>query len=266
MRVLEFREDWGGPLSEFQKTIVVYEEDGLHYRAFSRERYASEADIRFVDLYSTNMIRGRIYPLFNEAFTKAEGSPEQLAELHFKTPTLTIYTPRNPGLIAETWHTELTICELIRKNPHPNIAVYHGCSVSEDNEIRGAYFSCYDQTLMDKVNPTRLSKLEFAWDNVEPDLAQIDRWVQGIQAGLDHLHSLGIVHNDINPNNIMFEGDTPVIIDFDSARVIGGDLTWVKQTDGWFDPKTNRALVSNDNSALFEIKAWLMGTAELFQF
>ncbi|CAG8024690.1 unnamed protein product [Penicillium salamii] len=268
MRVLEFKEDWGGPESDFkfQRTIVVYEEDGYLYRSFSRQRYESAADIRFVDLYSTNMIRGRIYPGFDEAFTKAEGSPEHLATLHFKAPSLSLYTPRNPGLIAETWHTEVTICELLRKNPHPNIATYHGCSVSEDGEIRGVYFTYYAQTLMDRVNPTRLSKYEFAYDNIEPDRAQVDRWVQGIQSGLNHLHSLGIVHNDINPNNIMFEGDPPVIIDFDSARVIGCDLTWVKQTDGWFNQKINRALPSNDNAALQEIKLWLLGDAEQFQF
>ncbi|KAG6107325.1 hypothetical protein E4U13_007026 [Claviceps humidiphila] len=44
-----------------------------------------------------------------------------------------------------------------------------------------------------------------------------DLLLEGIDRGIRHLHSLGIVHNDINPTNIMFdELDRPVIIDFDS--------------------------------------------------
>ncbi|CAG8936604.1 unnamed protein product [Penicillium salamii] len=269
MHVLEYHKDWCGPepAVEDQRFIVIYEEDGYLYRALTRQRCESTADIRFDDLYSTNMIRGRIYPEFNESFTKAEGSPEQLAALHFKAPSLSFYTPRHPNLIAEIWHNEVANCELLRKHPHPNIAVYHGCSVSEKNEIKGVYFSYYNQTLMDKVNPMRLSKHEFAYgQQIGPDRAQVDLWIQGIAAGLDHLHSLGIVHNDINPNNIMFEGDTPVIIDFDSVRAIGCDLTWVKQTDGWHNPKTMKAMPDNDITALHEMKLWLLGDVDEFQF
>ncbi|KAG6245556.1 hypothetical protein E4U23_005282 [Claviceps purpurea] len=44
-----------------------------------------------------------------------------------------------------------------------------------------------------------------------------DLCLEGIERDVRHLHSLGIVHNDISPANIMFdELDRPVIIDFDS--------------------------------------------------
>ncbi|CCE30705.1 uncharacterized protein CPUR_04554 [Claviceps purpurea 20.1] len=43
------------------------------------------------------------------------------------------------------------------------------------------------------------------------------RCLEGIERGIRHLHSLGVIHNDIKPNNIMLdELDRPVIIDFDS--------------------------------------------------
>lgn len=41
--------------------------------------------------------------------------------------------------------------------------------------------------------------------------------LEGILAAIKHLHSLGTVHNDINPANIMLdEDDTLNLIDFDS--------------------------------------------------
>jgi serine/threonine protein kinase len=43
-----------------------------------------------------------------------------------------------------------------------------------------------------------------------------DKCWNGIKDGVEHLHSLGIIHNDLNPRNVMLDSeDTPVIIDFD---------------------------------------------------
>jgi len=57
-----------------------------------------------------------------------------------------------------------------------------------------------------------------------------DLVLRGIQEGIQHLHSLGLIHCDINPANIvMDEGDTPVIVDFDSCRRKGEELGF----QGW---------------------------------
>jgi serine/threonine protein kinase len=146
------------------------------------------------------------------------------------------------------------ICEILKQNPHPNIAQYHGCAVVNDGSIRGIYFTKYDQTLMDKVNPARRNKVDFAYERGEADHSEIDGWLKEIELGLKHLHGLGIIHNDINPCNIMFQGETAVIIDFDSSRAKGHDLGLVKRTRGWHDQKTKVALPSNDIDALQEIK------------
>ncbi|KAG6055413.1 hypothetical protein E4U32_006313, partial [Claviceps aff. humidiphila group G2b] len=46
---------------------------------------------------------------------------------------------------------------------------------------------------------------------------------EGIERGIRHLHSLGIVHNDINPKTIMLDKlDRPVIICLDIWRSING--------------------------------------------
>lgn len=42
-------------------------------------------------------------------------------------------------------------------------------------------------------------------------------FLEGIKAGIQHLHALRLVHNGINPSNIIVdEHDQPIIIDFDT--------------------------------------------------
>lgn len=46
--------------------------------------------------------------------------------------------------------------------------------------------------------------------------------MDGIRAGVEHLHSLGFAHNDLNPMNIALDGDDNLIIlDFGSCRRFG---------------------------------------------
>ncbi|EQD78544.1 Serine/threonine protein kinase-related domain protein [mine drainage metagenome] len=38
--------------------------------------------------------------------------------------------------------------------------------------------------------------------------------------GVKYLHNFNIIHRDLNPKNIMFDGNTPVVIDFSSAETL----------------------------------------------
>ncbi|RNJ55870.1 hypothetical protein D7B24_007963 [Verticillium nonalfalfae] len=88
------------------------------------------------------------------------------------------------------------------------------------------------------------------------------RYLDSIELGLRHLHSLGFNHNDLNPANIMItEDDIPVIIDFDSATAPGASLQNVKRTHGWFDHRVVVSQQSNDLDALAEIRIWLTGSS-----
>ena len=85
-------------------------------------------------------------------------------------------------------------------------------------------------------------------------------FLEGVEKGLKHLHSLGLVHNDLNPNNIMFatkEDETPIIIDFGSCRPIGHSMENVGRTPEWHDPAVKTCVPSNDTDALNEIAEWL---------
>lgn len=81
----------------------------------------------------------------------------------------------------------------------------------------------------------------------------------------EHFHSLGIIHNDIHPANIMFYGDTPVTIGFDSCRPEGHDLSTVKRSHEWADERVKKAMPENDFDALREIRMWLAGDTDGFK-
>ncbi|OQD81982.1 hypothetical protein PENANT_c024G02841 [Penicillium antarcticum] len=269
MEILECSEDFGGPMAglTFQRTTVVYSVNGAIYRAYSRKRYAEAQNIQIGDLYGTNRIQSAlVFPEFQDSFTKVEEPGPHHSRWFLKKPSLSPYTPRYPTLIKETWIEEVKACEILKESPHPNVAQYHGCAVLEDGTIRGIYFTSYDETLMERVNPLRRNKLDSAYERRGADQGQVESWVEKIERGIRHLHGLGIVHNDLNPSNIMFHGDNPVIIDFDSSRPMGHDLSLVKRTDEWHDGKVTEALPSNDLDALEEIKSWLLGDVHRFRF
>ncbi|KAK3307669.1 kinase-like domain-containing protein [Chaetomium strumarium] len=138
---------------------------------------------------------------------------------------------------------EVETCEMLKQYRHPNLAFYYGVQETR-GRVSGLCFKQYVSTLLDKVNPQHLNKSDFLLSErplVNNKMkAQLDRILGGIQ----HLDSLGLVHNDITPANIMLEEDgTWVIIDFDSCRHVGDGLrnTDTKRTYGWHDPNVTIA-------------------------
>lgn len=161
-----------------------------------------------------------LWPPFTNDLTQA---PDPIPDDAFaKRPTLFSYHPETSAFKPrELLLPEAHICELLRKHPHKNIASYLGC-INDGGFITGLCFVKYEETLSDRLR-------DFSRP-LNPHLC-----LKGVKDALDHLHSLGLNHNDINPRNIMLdEQDVPIVIDFDTCQSEGGSF-YSTGTPGWTD-------------------------------
>ncbi|CAG8924062.1 unnamed protein product [Penicillium salamii] len=253
---------------QFAGTLIVYQLNGFLYHAMLKGRYSCPSILNVEDLVNVKQIPASAYsPNFSVGFTAAPGILPN--GCYVKKPGLISYDlisegPR-PKSIAEDVLKEARIYEFLIMHPHPNIATYLlvGCQVS-DGAITGLCLEKYPRTLMKEVNPGALMKR--ALRNTREATEDYSRVLAGIDSGIRHLHSLGLVHNDINPSNIMIDGDRAIIIDFGSCRKIGESLEDVGRTYEWYDGEVQQSLPENDLKALEEIRIWLgVGSSE-FQF
>lgn len=185
---------------------------------------------------------------------------------HVNKPSLESYL--NPDLEGQL-RREITVCELLRQHQHPNIAAYYGCQETR-GRVSGLCLKRYRTMLLEKYMPQSLNKGDFpsTRDGVV-DVNTARAYLEDILTGIQHLHKLGLVHNDINPANIMLDEDgTVILIDFDSCRRVGEPLgeTHTKRTHQWHDPRVDIALENNDLDAWEELKTWFTGCADEYLF
>lgn len=198
-----------------------------------------------VDIHGLDIIRipaDHIWPVADPKFTRA---PDPLpADSYYKRASLLNYgnTPNNIDYSHQIL-TEVEACEILKMYPHPNIAQYLGCVV-KGGRIIGLGFSKYTVTLSQMLE----------------DGTPFDRshCLRGIEAGLTHMHKLGLVHNDLNPSNIMMDGGDFVIIDFDSCQREGEKLVLKEGSDEWTLDGENYARRDNDLYSLSKIRIALM--------
>lgn len=238
--VLEQSQAWidvGDDLEYSHTMVIVRVGDDIFY-ARTKHRYHPSDTINPDDLEMHPIPAREIWPPFSNDLTRA---PDPLpVDSYVKHPSLLSYGEIDNVQISDLLLGEAQICEILRKYPHPNVAQYLGCTV-QGNQITGLCFVKYDLTLADRLN-----------DCDRP--LNRDRCWKDIERGVRHLHSLGLIHNDINPYNIMLKSDdTPVIIDFDSCRREGDKLikagTW-----GWADESSELASTTNDYYGLKKIR------------
>lgn len=210
-------------------------------------------DIRIEESIATIKIPLSAYcPLSKSTFNTC---PDALfSACYVKRPSLISYDrirdSTNPHQISDDVLAEVEICEILKRRPHPNIARYLGCQVRE-GRITGICFAKYQKTLMRAVNPGSHMKRRFHYDN--GTLRDVGGCSNGVEEGIRHLHSLGLVHNDINPANIMLaDNGTPVIIDFGSCRANGQSLQGLRRTYEWYDRSVQQSIPD-------EIREWLSG-------
>ncbi|KAL6409955.1 Mitogen-activated protein kinase 8 [Ilyonectria robusta] len=252
---------------KFTGTLIVYRAGNNMRHAISKARYFSPSEVRAEHLINDILIPVSAYsPPFSSQFTRAPGTLPR--DIYIKKPQLISYDrvqqgSELPNHIADSILREIEICEILKRHPHPNITAYLGCQVS-DGRITGICFAKYDCTLMQRANPGSFMKRKSR--TVLRKTEDYSRILEGVESGIRYLHSLGLVHNDINPSNIMLDGDVPIIIDFGSCRRVGESLEDVGRTYEWYDENVQLSVPKNDLDALEEIRIWLGDDSNVFQF
>ncbi|KAJ1946924.1 hypothetical protein GGF37_000823 [Kickxella alabastrina] len=123
---------------------------------------------------------------------------DTIAGRYVKTPIYTYY--KLEGSLKQCIRNEIETYERVS---HPNICKYYGCVV-EDGLVTGIVLEKLSKTL-DRVD-------------IDDPEALISQLIQAVS----YIHSLGIVHGDINPYNIMVDDERLVLIDFDSVGAENG--------------------------------------------
>lgn len=220
--------------------IILRDADDEYFYAKTHQRMNQVSIIDVDGLGTIKIPAEQIWPLASPRFTRA---PDPLPTTSYlKRPSLLYY-----GLddldCGNHILSEVEACEVLKRYPHPNIVSYLGCIVKE-GRIRGLAFARYPVTL------SQMLKDGTPFDR--------DHCLSGVEAGVRHIHKLGLVHNDLNPSNIMMDGDNPVIIDFDSCKREGDELGSKVGTDGWTLDGQDRARRENDLYSLSKIRTALM--------
>ncbi|KAK0120235.1 hypothetical protein ONS95_011641 [Cadophora gregata] len=250
-----------GSTPQFLYTRIIYRFEGELYSSRTSQRIPSGSkDIDPRLLTNTTLIPIDAYSQrFTTGMTRAPNPPPP--NTYIKRPNLLAYDAK----LSPDLHTldEIQACEILKMHPHENLAIYFGCVVSSDDRVLGLCFEAYCQTLMERVNPCHLNKQHPPQCNS----TTADVYISAIRSGIQHMHSLNLAHNDLNPSNIMFDAlDKAVIIDFDSCLPFGSSLSTAKRTPGWFNPENKISAPENDWDALSEIHAWLHGSVEKYKF
>ncbi|KAJ5153751.1 uncharacterized protein N7500_009190 [Penicillium coprophilum] len=197
---------------QFLYTQVIYHDGNHYFSAKTPERVTNPEDIPVLDQEPTSFEKipnEHIWPLYESHLTICP-NPDR-PDVYVKQPRLTSYTGSDElGLYLVQ---EARICQTLIENPHQNLARYLGCVV-EAGRITGLCFERYTETLAERLQNTR-------WRSENND-----SFLRQVKAGIDYLHTLNLVHNDIHSDNVMFadQSDVPVIIDFDSCASRGCPL------------------------------------------
>lgn len=187
----------------------------------------------------------QIYPEATASITPVRDYKEAKNCLYIKRPQLAAFDdPEVAALLPRLLIEEAMLLEHLQNHPHPNIVRYHGCTL-KDGRITGIALEKHDVLLLYRYEDRPLP-------------FDVEACMDGIRAGVRHLHSLGFAHNDLNPMNILLNNeDHPIIIDFGSCKSFGEQLVSAG-TPGWIDQEYLVSAQENDESALRKIHSWLV--------
>lgn len=232
-----------GKLEFYHTKLILLASSHNFFYTVTKERASESSSLDLDKLTKMPILAHEIWPPFPSTFTRA---PDILPpNTYVKEPNLIRYGDSTTlsGMISGQILHQVSVCEMLKRRPHPNIARYLGCIV-EDGRIKGICFEKYDLDLDERMKSA----------------VPLDKHLclRAIEGGIRHMHSLGLIHNDINPHNIMFnEPDQPIIVDFQTCRDTGQALSPKADTYGWSMEGVSHAVPENDFARLTRIRDYL---------
>ncbi|KAN0099276.1 Protein kinase-like domain containing protein [Hyaloscypha variabilis] len=161
-----------------------------------------------------------------------------------KRPGLYCYeTKKGSSYIPKALLGETLVMEQISNSPHPNIVAYYSCRVKR-GRITAILLERLEQTLTQYVST--------------PNFQQLDKvkFIGALESAVDYFHSLGLAHNDINPDNIMVKDGIPMLIDFGSSQPFGKRLQSLG-TEVWHEEVFFTFEKKNDTYSFRKLREWL---------
>ncbi|KAF2452746.1 kinase-like domain-containing protein [Lineolata rhizophorae] len=244
-------EEFDTKTGEFRYTMfAVVDDDVVYFGQLSMPQH----EITFQQLTSTlGPIPDKdIFPEWPSSSVELTRAPEALPpKVYIKRPNLSMYDVFKEHnvlpLLSQGLLQEAQAMQVLSQHPHPNIITYHGCRVRQAR-ISGLVLDRHPKNLIDYV---------------KHGIGTVDKgpFMEAFESAINHLHSLGWAHNDLNPGTILVnEAGMPVLIDFGSSHEIGKKLTTSRGTKGWIDEDMKDYTTSerrHDISALDKIRSWL---------
>ncbi|KAH8808651.1 kinase-like domain-containing protein [Xylogone sp. PMI_703] len=173
-----------------------------------------------------------------------------MSSVFIKRPGLVVYEIfKGSDFIPKEVLNETLIMEQISKSPHPNIVNYYGCRVKR-GRITAILLEQLDETLAQYVSTADFRHLDKT------------KFMIALESALDHLHSLGLAHNDISPHNIMVKDRMPIIIDFGSCQPFGNHLQSLG-SEGWYEEPFHTSERKHDTYSLGKVREWLQNQEQV---
>lgn len=214
---IRFKEDvtlfevFDGPTGDFLCTRFTY------FDSSSYVWIGQIADVRKHDLtvHDLNLALEKIpdeqaYPDAPKQVTLANSTDS--ATCFVKRPQVhCLLNKHQAPLVPRMMLDEVNTLEILRKHPHQNIVLYHGCTI-ERGRLTGIVLQRQPKILDHR----------FLEDAAGFDMSVFE---SQLRAAIQHIHELGFAHNDLNPSNIALnERDEPIVIDWGSCKKFGAEL------------------------------------------
>lgn len=175
-----FTDDYGA--RKFQETLITAFVDGNAYSGKSPLRMEDMDEVEVLE-YLQPVPPENVFPLAPDDLTVAP--PFDKTKHYLKAPQFT-YGDSLPGrtFVADVLLNEARVLERLRRKPHVSIVPYHGVVVKDSRITHLCLQRCHS------------SLLEY-YESGLPTLER-NRLLDEVIEGIEHLHTMGLAHNDIN--------------------------------------------------------------------